>query len=75
MEERMFEIAEARAEINWLLAKTTTLTERERFVLNEILNNKTLREIGGEMGIVHQRVAQIRDKAIKKIRRRMVIKI
>lgn len=47
------------------------LKENETFVLHELfLEKRTLKDIGNELGLSRQRVAQIKDYAIDKIKRK-----
>jgi RNA polymerase sigma factor for flagellar operon FliA len=61
------EIAERRATIHTAL---NTLPRRERLVLSRsYLEEKTLREIAGELGVTESRVCQLRTQALARLRR------
>jgi RNA polymerase sigma factor (sigma-70 family) len=46
------------------------LTKREKIVLSDlIMRGKTLREVGGEIGLSEERVRQIKEESLFKIRR------
>jgi RNA polymerase primary sigma factor len=54
----------------------TTLTERENNILKlrfglDDGNQRTLEEIGAKMGVTRERIRQIQDGALKKMRERM----
>lgn len=51
----------------------TTLTEREEFVIESIyFSNKSLVDIGREVGVTRNRIMQIHEKALKKIKKRLL---
>lgn len=51
----------------------TTLTEREEFVIESIyFSNKSLVDIGREVGVTGNRIMQIHEKALKKIKKRLL---
>ena len=65
-----FKIEELKKTINMLIG---CLTEREQYVISEYygLNAKegaTLEEIGASMGLTKERIRQIKEKALKKLR-------
>ncbi len=61
------ELAERRATIRTAL---DTLPRRERLVLSRsYLEEKTLREIAGELGVTESRVCQLRTQALARLRR------
>jgi DNA-directed RNA polymerase sigma subunit (sigma70/sigma32) len=56
--------------IQYLLYKNLRLSEKERYVLIERLNDKTLREISDDLGFAPagERIRQIEAKACRKLR-------
>jgi len=67
-ENNEYDKIDMRLELDFIL-NTCELTEREMRILDgHFEENKTLEEIGAELNITRERVRQVKDKTIKKIR-------
>lgn len=69
------ETAEASSDIGYLnRVMAEVLTERERFVIVQyVAEGRTLDDIGIEVGVTRERIRQIKNKALEKMRVRMAI--